>query len=80
MTINNGYFDYPKTKPTADDYYLVSVKQALILKLGLAPSPLILIAKYNLLTQEWAAVLGMTSQGLGNINSQVIGWRDLPSP
>lgn len=80
MTIINAYLDYPANKPKRDDYYLVSIKQALILRLGLAPGPSILIARYNPATQEWTTVLGMSSIGLGDIRAEVISWRDLPRP
>jgi hypothetical protein len=78
MTTKNGYLAYPTNKPPTEDYYLVSVNPALILKLGLAPSPDILIAKYKIATQEWTVVLGMSGMGLGNINQEVISWRELP--
>jgi hypothetical protein len=77
--MNNGYHDYPSNKPPKDDHYLISVKPALILKLGLSPSPPILIARYNPPTQEWKTVLGMSME-LGDISNDVIAWHDLPLP
>ena len=80
MTKNNGYLDYPTNQPPKDDYYLVLVKQTLILKLGLAPSPSILIARYNRTAQEWTTVLGGTSVGVGDIGNDIISWCSLPKP
>lgn len=80
MKSNNGYYDYPKNKPSKDDYYLVSVSPTCIIDLGLPPSPLILIARYNPATVEWTAILGISSTGLGNIANEIISWRDLPQP
>lgn len=80
MTQTNGYHDYPANKPQKDDYYLVSVKSPLHLRLGLSPSPAILIAKFNSVTQEWTATLGISSVVLGNIADDVISWRELPRP
>ena len=77
---NVSYLDYPANKPQEDGYYLVSVKQALILKLGLAPSPSILIARYKSGTQEWTPILGTIAVGLGNIENEVISWHSLPLP
>jgi len=80
MATNNEYLAYPKNIPPKDSFYLVSVKPELIMKLGLTPGPPVLIAKYNLVKNEWTAILGLASAGLGNIGDDVIFWRDLPIP
>lgn len=78
MTQNTKYSNYPLKTPTKDDYYLVSVKKSLMLKLGLQLSPCILIANFNPITQKWTTVLNM--QGVGDITEHVISWCELPRP
>jgi len=50
------------------------------LKIGLSPSPDVLIARYNQANREWTTVFGSSGVGLGNIASDVLAWRELPKP
>lgn len=80
MTQPNEYHDYPANKPPKDGYYLVSIKRLFLSRIGLNPSPEVLIAQYSQANQEWTTVLGLSSIGVGNIASDVLAWCELPIP
>lgn len=64
--------------PINGRFYLIQVKERIILMLGLNPSPPFMIGRFE--NQKWTPVLGSAGIGLDNINEHVIAWQELPPP
>jgi hypothetical protein len=80
MNVHYKWHQYSSIKPSHDGFYLISVKESLILKLGLMPSPPILIARYTSATNQWQLLLGETGIGYDDLAHDIISWCEIPRP